>query len=82
MKHHHERLDGSGYPDKLQGSDIDPLTRILTVADSYDAMTSKRSYKFNKPMEDAIEELYNCAGSQFDPEVVDAFAKTLMKSNK
>lgn len=81
IKHHHERLDGEGYPDRLQGDEIDPLTRILTVADSYDAMTSQRSYKYNKPMEEAIEELYNCAGSQFDLEVVEAFAKTLIKSN-
>ena len=82
IKHHHERLDGGGYPDKLNGDAIDPLTRILTVADSYDAMTSKRSYKLNKSMEDAIEELYNCAGSQFDPEVVEAFVKKLLKSTK
>lgn len=78
IKHHHECLDGSGYPDKLQGLALDPLTRILTVADSYDAMTSQRSYKCNKPMEDAIEELYNCAGSQFDPDVVNAFAGILL----
>jgi len=79
IRHHHERLDGSGYPDNLQGLALDPLTRILTVADSYDAMTSQRSYKFNKPMEEAIEELYNCAGSQFDPDVVKALAGILLE---
>ena len=79
IRHHHERLDGGGYPDNLQGLALDPLTRIVTVADSYDAMTSQRSYKFNKPMEEAIEELYNCAGSQFDPDVVNALAGALLK---
>jgi len=79
IRHHHERMDGNGYPARLAGSDIDPLTRILTVADSYDAMTSMRSYKVNKSMAEAIEELYNCAGSQFDKEVVRVFAKVLLE---
>lgn len=74
---HHERVDGAGYPGKLRGDQLDPLSKILTVADSFDAMTSKRSYKVNKSMEEAIEELYNCSGTQFDPEVVMMFSKLL-----
>jgi len=74
---HHERFDGTGYPGKLKGQQLDPLARIVTVADSFDAMTSKRSYKVNKSMEEALEELYMCSGSQFDPEVVDVFANLL-----
>ena len=77
VRHHHERLDGKGYPDGLGGSDLDLLTRIITVSDSYDAMTSKRSYKVNMSMEDGLAELDKCAGSQFDPEVVKAFAAVL-----
>ena len=74
---HHERVDGKGYPGKLLGHQIDPLAKIVTVADSFDAMTSKRSYKVNKSMEEGIEELYKCSGTQFDPEVVEVFAKRL-----
>ena len=76
---HHERVDGSGYPGKLQSHQLDPLAKIVTVADSFDAMTSKRSYKVNKSMEEGIEELYKCSGSQFDPEVVDIFVNLLRK---
>ncbi len=74
---HHERVDGRGYPARLLGHQIDPLAKIITVADSFDAMTSKRSYKINKSMEEAIEELYKCSGSQFDPEVVAIFTRLL-----
>jgi len=80
IRHHHERIDGKGYPDGVKGDQIDPLTKILTVADSYDAMTSMRSYKVNKSMEEAIVELHACAGSQFEPVVVEAFAKIIRDS--
>lgn len=73
VRHHHERVDGEGYPDGIIGDNLDILTKILTVADSYDAMTSKRSYKVNRSRNEAIEELKQCAGSQFDRDVVDAF---------
>lgn len=79
IRHHHERIDGKGYPDGLTGNDLDILTKILTVADSYDAMTSTRSYKINLPREDAVEELRRCTGTQFDAEVVKAFIPTLKK---
>lgn len=78
IRHHHERMDGKGYPDGLSGDDLDPLTRILIVVDSYDAMTSRRNYRRNLSMEEAIEELYRCSGSQFDMETVDCFAKTIV----
>lgn len=78
IRHHHERMDGKGYPDGLAGDDLDLLTRILIVVDSYDAMTSRRNYRRNLSMEEAVEELYRCSGSQFDPESVDCFARTIV----
>jgi HD-GYP domain-containing protein (c-di-GMP phosphodiesterase class II) len=79
VRHHHERLDGKGYPDGLVGSQINLLTKIVTVADSFDAMTSKRSYKINMSKEEALAELYACRDAQFDPVVVEAFAGILAK---
>ena len=66
--HHHERYDGRGYPDKLVGTDIPDIARIIAVADSYDAMTSLRSYRKTIPQQKVREELISCAGTQFDPE--------------
>jgi putative two-component system response regulator len=77
IRHHHERLDGTGYPDGLAAEDLDPLTKILTVADSYDAMTSMRAYKENLSRAEAVAELRRCAGTQFDPEVVETFISIL-----
>jgi len=72
-RHHHERWDGTGYPDGLKGEKIPPGARIMAVADAYDAMTSDRPYrKAVSPLE-AVEELLRCKGTQFDPEAVDAF---------
>ncbi len=70
---HHERYDGSGYPYGLSGSGINFLARILSVADSFDAMTSNRPYQPRKTYEEAYEELRRCAGSQFDPEIAISF---------
>jgi diguanylate cyclase (GGDEF)-like protein len=75
--HHHERWDGSGYPFGLAGEDIPLGARIIFVADAYDAMTSDRTYRRRFSPEDAIAELERCAGAQFDPEVVSAFAAEL-----
>ena len=75
--HHHERWDGSGYPDGLPGESIPLGARIIFVADAYDAMTSERVYRRRVTPAQAIEELQRCAGSQFDPEIVDAFADEL-----
>ena len=80
IRHHHERLDGKGYPDGIGGDEIDILTRIITLADSFDAMTSRRNYRRNLSASEAITELRNCVGSQFDPELVDVFADIVLSS--
>ena len=81
---HHERFDGTGYPNKLKGEEIDSLARMLTVIDSFDAMTSIRPYQQKKSYQQAIEELQNCSGTQFDPEAVKIFIDTIedMVNNK
>ncbi len=73
VRHHHERWDGSGYPDGLAGDAIPLGARILAVADTFEAMTWNRPYHEGQRPEQALEELARCAGSQFDPEVVEAF---------
>jgi diguanylate cyclase (GGDEF)-like protein/putative nucleotidyltransferase with HDIG domain len=75
--HHHERWDGSGYPDGLPGERIPLGARIIFVADAYDAMTSERVYRRRVAPEEAIAELDRCAGTQFDPCIVTAFAEEL-----
>ena len=80
--HHHERYDGKGYPSGLAGEDIPYLARVLTIADSFDAMTSKRSYtNLRKTYEEAIDELRACAGSQFDPDLTEKFIE-IIEGNK
>ena len=74
VRAHHERADGRGYPDGLAGDEIPLEARIILVADSFEAMTSDRPYRRGMPVVDALEELRHCAGVQFDPEVVHAFA--------
>ncbi|MBO4903333.1 MAG: HD-GYP domain-containing protein [Lachnospiraceae bacterium] len=66
-RYHHERYDGKGYPDRLKGEDIPEMARIISVADAYDAMTSKRSYRAPIPQMSVREEIVKGAGSQFDP---------------
>lgn len=78
IRHHHERMDGRGYPDGLRGDQLDDLTKIIIVVDSYDAMTSRRNYRVNMTMEQAVEELYNCSGSQFDLDIVEYFARSIV----
>lgn len=73
VKHHHEKFDGKGYPDGLKGEEIDITARIIAVADSFDAMTSNRPYRSGLSLDEAFEELRRFSGSQFDPEIVDAF---------
>jgi len=75
--HHHERWDGRGYPDGLPGDEIPLGARIIFVADAYDAMTSECVYRRRVSPEAAIAELDRCAGSQFDPGIVTAFAEEL-----
>ena len=78
---HHERYDGNGYPNKLKGEEIPYLARILTIVDSFDAMTTNRSYNIRKSVEEGIEELKRCSWTQFDGDIVDAFIDTLYKNN-
>lgn len=77
--HHHERLDGRGYPHGLAGRCIPWPARIVAVADALDAMTSTRSYRQGRPAAAALAELRRCAGSQFDPSVVAALARALAR---
>ena len=74
---HHERPDGRGYPSGLQGDEIPLEARILAVADSFEAMTADRVYRTGMPVQDAVQELIRCSGTQFDPRVVDAFLQSL-----
>ena len=78
--HHHERFDGKGYPNGLFGENIPYLARIVSVADAYDAMTTKRSYRNALPIEVAIAELKKCSGMQFEPKIVDAFVDIIVDS--
>ena len=73
--HHHERWDGKGYPHGLAGKDIPELGRLLALADTFDAMSSTRSYRPALPRETVLEEIRNCAGTQFDPELAPVFVK-------
>jgi hypothetical protein len=73
IMHHHERIDGRGYPMGLAGDEIPEFARVLAVADAFDAMTSNRSYRGARPVSEAISELRKWAGRQFDPAFVDAF---------
>jgi putative nucleotidyltransferase with HDIG domain len=75
--HHHERLDGSGYPYGLTGSQIPEPARVVAVADAFDAMTSTRSYSRARPVSVALRELERCAGSQFDPRMVTALVRAV-----
>ena len=77
IRHHHERYDGMGYPDRLQGKEIPLLSRIIVVADAFDAMTTNRIYKPRKAIAEALVELQTLSGSQFDPDIVVAAIKVL-----
>ncbi|MFF8287931.1 HD-GYP domain-containing protein [Streptomyces sp. NPDC016309] len=75
--HHHERMDGSGYPYGLSGDRIPEAARVVAVADAFDAMTSTRSYRRARPVATAVAELERCAGRQFDPRMVRALTRAL-----
>jgi putative nucleotidyltransferase with HDIG domain len=81
IRSHHERFDGTGYPDGLKGDEIPFLAKILCVADSYDAMISDRPYRPSCGREYAISELKRCSGTQFDPSVVQSFLSVMDKKN-
>ncbi len=77
IRHHHECWDGSGYPDGLRGEEIPLISRIIAVADMYDAMTSDRPYRKRRSQMDAVEEIQRCAGTRIDPRVAEAFLAVL-----
>ncbi len=82
IRHHHERYDGKGYPDGLRGEEIPLFARILTLADAFDAMNSKRPYREALRIEKILQEIMENSGTQFDPVVVRAFLKMLEKREK
>jgi len=77
VKHHHEKFDGTGYPGKLKGEDIPYLARIAAVADTFDAMTSKRTYRNALPLDVVTAEIERCSGTQFDPDIAKVFIDLL-----
>ncbi|HEX6231205.1 MAG TPA: HD domain-containing phosphohydrolase [Actinomycetota bacterium] len=77
IRHHHERFDGSGYPDGLRGQEIPLTARVFAVVDSFDAMTSDRPYRGPMQIEGALDEIRRGAGTQFDPEVVRVFERMI-----
>jgi len=78
IRHHHERWDGTGYPDHLKGEEIPLGSRIIAIADSFDAMTTQRYYRDRvKTFEEGLQELTNCSGTQFDPNLVDIATKVI-----
>ncbi len=79
IRHHQEKCDGTGYPDGLRGEDIPIEARIISVVDAYHAMTSDRPYRKALPEEVALNELKSNKGTQFDPNIVDAFIKAYEK---
>ena len=81
-KHHHERLDGRGYPDGLTDQQIPMGAKIVSLADSFDAMTTDRPYKRRRSFEDVVIDLRENSGTQFDGKVVAAFARAILKEVK
>lgn len=77
VKHHHERHDGNGYPGKLKGEEIPYLAKIAAIADSFDAMTSRRTYRDSLSLDIVKSEFEKCKGTQFDPKCTDAFLDIL-----
>jgi diguanylate cyclase (GGDEF)-like protein/excisionase family DNA binding protein len=77
VRHHHEHYDGTGYPDGLAGEDIPLLARAMAVVDAYDAMSCRRPYKAGLTYTACLEELHACSGTQFDPQMVEAFLHVL-----
>jgi diguanylate cyclase (GGDEF)-like protein/putative nucleotidyltransferase with HDIG domain len=82
VRHHHEYWDGNGYPDQLTQEDIPLAARIIAVAEAYDAMVYDRPYQARRTPEEALQELWRCTGTQFDPEVVRLFSSVLADQNK
>ncbi len=77
IKHHHERIDGTGYPSNLKGDEIPFISRIIAVSDTFDALTSNRPYRDGTSVENAIKILYSLKGTQLDENIVDLFIDTI-----
>jgi len=82
IKHHHERYDGAGYPDGIKGKDIPLGSRMIALVDSFDAMITDRPYRKAVTIEQAVQELKDCSGKQFDLKLVKVFLNILRKNNK
>ncbi len=82
VRHHHERMDGSGFPDGLRGEAIPMVARLVCVVDAFDAMTTNRAYRPSRQPDEAMAELQRCAGLQFDPDVVTAFQRAFPDVSK
>ncbi|MEI6153409.1 MAG: HD domain-containing phosphohydrolase, partial [Deltaproteobacteria bacterium] len=80
IKQHHERFDGSGYPEGLRKDDIDLIARIISVADTFDAMTTNRPYGYCKTFDETFKELGKNVGTQLDPDVFAAFLRVYEKN--
>lgn len=79
VRHHHERYDGTGYPNSLKGEDIPEIARLLAVCDTFDAVTSRRAYRDSLPLDTAIKILNENKNTQFDPKMADAFLEVINK---
>jgi HD-GYP domain-containing protein (c-di-GMP phosphodiesterase class II) len=79
--HHHEKWDGTGYPDGIEGEEIPMLCRILSIVDAYDVMTHERPYKKAFTKDDAIAEIERCSGTQFDPEIAEKFVLFIISND-
>jgi len=82
IRQHHERMDGQGYPHGLNAYEINELSKVLSVCDAFDAMTNDRAYRKMLNAEEAVKELENCAGTQFDQIVVESFQKYIQNRTK
>jgi HD-GYP domain-containing protein (c-di-GMP phosphodiesterase class II) len=82
IRHHHEWYDGSGYPDGLKGEAIPLGARIISIADAYDTMVGQRPYREPVSSEEALEEMRRYAGTQFDPELVEAFCRVMSEEQE
>ena len=81
VRHHHERIDGKGYPDGLVGGAIPLAARIISVADAFDAMTSDRQYRMRFSLEEAVDQLKSGIGTQFDTDVVNNFLELIKEED-
>jgi cyclic di-GMP phosphodiesterase len=82
IRSHHERMDGRGFPDGMKGQEIPAEARIVCVVDAFDAMTTNRAYRASRHPEEAFAELRRCAGTHFDPQVVEAFPTAFPDADK